>query len=147
MEADMDPIEHKLNVKAAPDAAYASFATGKGIKDWWCAASEVGEAKGAPSTLRFNKSDMPAPVVMQFETEALEPGKRVVWACTANDNPAWVGTKLAWEIAPNGGGSVVSFRHDGWQEGGPLYDATVEGWQFFITSLQSYLDGGAATPQ
>lgn len=143
----MDAIKHEMNVKAAPGAAYKAFATEQGIKDWWCSDSKVGETQGAPSTLRFVKSDMPAPVVMQFETETLEPGRRVVWACTANDNPAWVGTKLAWEIASNGGGSVVRFTHDGWQEGGPLYDATVEGWGFFIASLQSYLDGGPATPQ
>jgi hypothetical protein len=80
------------------------------------------------------------------ETEAVEPSRRVVWACTANDNPAWIGTKLTWEVAPDRGGSTVRFTHDGWQQGGPLYDATVEGWQMFINSLQAYLDGGKATP-
>ena len=142
----MEPIKHQLSVKAAPETAYAAFATGAGIKAWWCTDSEVGESKGASSKLRFAKPDAPRPVVMQFETETVEPSGRVVWACTANDNPAWVGTKLTWEVAPNGGGSTVSFTHDGWKEGGPLYDATVEGWQMFIASLQAYLDGGKATP-
>lgn len=143
----MDSIKHKLTVTATPEAAYAALATESGIKDWWCKDSQVGETQGASSKLRFVKADMPGPVVMQFESESLEPNRRVVWTCTANDNPAWPGTKLTWEIAPNGSGSVVDFTHDGWKEGGPLYDTTVEGWQFFISSLQSYLDGGPATPQ
>jgi uncharacterized protein YndB with AHSA1/START domain len=145
-EVDMEPIKHELEAKAGPAAAYAALATEKGIRDWWCADSDVGDRVGASSTLRFNKSDMPAPVVMQFKVEALEPDKKVVWACTANDNPAWVGTKLTWEVAPNGKGSAVSITHDGWKQGGPMYDQTVEGWKFFIGSLQSYLDGRAATP-
>ena len=142
----MDPIKHKLHVKAGPADAYAAFATEKGIKDWWCSDSTVGERTGAPSRLRFDKPDMASPVVMQFETQTLEPGKRVVWACTANDNPAWVGTKLTWEVSPNAGGSAVSLTHDGWTQGGPLYDATVEGWPFFVASLQAYLDGSKGTP-
>lgn len=142
----MDPIKHELNVKASPEEAYAAFATQKGIQAWWCADSDVGESAGASCTLRFRKPDMAGPVMMQFKVEALEPDKRVVWACTTNDNPAWVGTKLNWQLSANGSGSIVGFSHDGWRQDGQLYDDTVEGWKYFIASLQSYLDGGPATP-
>lgn len=142
----MDPIKLQINVKAGQEAAYAAVASEKGIQDWWCKDSDVGESAGAPVTLRFRKPDMDGPVTMQFKVDTLEPGKKVVWSCTANDNPAWPGTRLAWEVAGNAGGSVVDFTHDGWQDGGALYDQTVEGWQYFIASLQAYLDGGQPTP-
>jgi uncharacterized protein YndB with AHSA1/START domain len=142
----MDPITQQLTVKAGPDEAYAAVATGAGIKAWWCTDSQVGESVGAPTTLRFNPANMPGPVTMQFLTETLESGKRVVWACTANDNPAWPGTTLTWEIASQDGGSSVNFTHDGWKDGGQLYDQTVEGWRYFMDSLQTYLDGGEPTP-
>jgi uncharacterized protein YndB with AHSA1/START domain len=143
----MEPIKHQLRVKASPEAAYRAMATAEGIKAWWCADSDVMEIPGGEQTLRFKKGDMPAPVTMRFKVDALEPARRVVWTCTGNDNPAWLGTQLAWDILADGQGSKVDFGHDGWQESGPNYQATVEGWRFFMASLQSYLDGGPATPQ
>jgi hypothetical protein len=68
------------------------------------------------------------------------------WTCTSNTNPIWPGSKLIWQIEPAPNGSVVHCRHEGFSDGGPAYDCTVEGWQLFMDSLQAYLDGGTAHP-
>ena len=140
----MQPIEHELQVKADAGAAYKAFATPDGIKAWWAKDSRVGTAKGETVELRFNKPDMTA--VMKFAVSDVQPNRRVEWTCTENTNPIWPGSKLAWEVGPAARGSVVRFRHEGFSDGGPPYDMTVEGWQLFIDSLKAYLDGGTPTP-
>jgi uncharacterized protein YndB with AHSA1/START domain len=140
----MEPIEHSFGVKATPAAAYAAVATERGIKAWWARNCEVGESVGAPVELRFTKPGMSA--VMNFNVSVLEPGQRVEWTCVRNTNPIWPGSKLSWEIGPAAGGSTVHFKHEGFSDGGPPYDMTVEGWQFYAGSLQAYLDGGTPQP-
>ena len=140
----MDPIRHEMQVKADVQTAYKAFATPEGIQAWWAKDSRVGTAAGQPAVLQFNKPEMTA--VMKFEVTDVQPGRRVEWTCTENTNPIWPGSKLAWEVEPAGGGSTVRFTHEGLSDGGPPYDMTVEGWQFYLGSLEAYLNGGAPEP-
>ena len=140
----MQPIEHNLQVKADRRAAYNAVATLAGIKGWWAKNSDVGEQEGGEVELRFTKPDMSA--VINFDVTGLEPMRRVEWTCTRNSNPIWPGSKLIWEIEPAASGSLVRFRHEGFSDGGPAYDRTVEGWQLYMDSLRAYLDGGQAYP-
>src|SRR5262249_47750309 len=105
---------------------------------------EIREGVGAPQELRFEKEGRR--VEMKFRVEALEPGRRVAWVCTANDNPAWLDTWLTWEIEPTASGSVLRFRHEGFTQGGPLYDRTVQGWEHFVASLKAYVESGRGAP-
>jgi hypothetical protein len=41
---------------------------------------------------------------------------------------------------------VVRFAHDGFSQGGPPYDMTVEGWTHFNASLEAYLAGRGGMP-
>ena len=140
----MEPITHELQVKADTQKAYNAVATPEGIRAWWSKDSQVGTAVGQPVVLQFNKPDMTA--VMKFDVTDVQPGRRVEWTCKENTNPIWPGSKLEWAVEPAGSGSTVRFRHEGFSDGGPPYDMTVEGWQFFIDSLKAYLDGGTPTP-
>ena len=141
---EMQPITREIQVKADAATAYRAFATPDGIKAWWAKDSQVGTAVGQAVQLRFNKPDMTA--VMKFNVTDVQPGQRVEWTCTENTNPIWPGSRLAWEVEAAGGGSIVRFGHDGFSDGGPPYDMTVEGWQFFLDSLKAYLNGGSPTP-
>ena len=140
----MESIKHDLEVSADPGAAFAAVATPAGIKGWWARNSEVGTSVGSRTTLHFTKPDMSA--TMTFDVSALEPGRTVEWTCVENTNPIWPGSKLRWEVEPRAGGSTVHFEHDGFSSDGPLYDATVQGWQLFMDSLEAYLNGKQATP-
>jgi uncharacterized protein YndB with AHSA1/START domain len=140
----METIKHDLNVKADAPTAFKAVATEAGIKGWWAKNSTVGETLGSNVELHFTKPEMSA--TMTFDVTALEPGRLVEWTCKQNTNPIWLGSKLTWQIEPASEGSVVHFTHEGLSEGGPPYDMTVEGWQFFLGSLEAYLNGGAPYP-
>src|SRR4051812_10816262 len=111
----MEAVDHTLDVKADAAAAFAAVATQAGIRGWWAKNSDVGETKGAKSELRFSQPGMSA--TMNFETTALDPGRRVEWTCTGNTNPIWPGSKMTWDVAPDTGGSTVHFHHRGFVGG------------------------------
>lgn len=130
---DISPIKHQFSTPAAPSAVFRAIATQAGQQAWWNKQAEVSETVGGDIELAFVKNGQP--VNMRFELVE-RSAQRVAWHCTTNDNPAWVGSTLVWEIEPEGEGSVVRFTHAGFAMGGPPYEGTREGWPRFMESLQ-----------
>ena len=140
----MEAIKHAFSTPASPSALFEAVATEAGQRAWWCKDCDVSASVGGKHHLRFVKGE--TPVNMHFELSELEDRKRVVWTCTENDNPAWVGSKLVWEIEAEGEGSRLNFVHEGFACGGPPYQGTVEGWPRFMDSLENYVVGKDANP-
>jgi uncharacterized protein YndB with AHSA1/START domain len=139
----MDTIQHDLTVKASPESAFQAVGTEAGIKAWWARNGQVAEVEGGPIELRFDHKGMKA--TMKFDLTRLERGRLVEWTCRENSNAIWPGSKLTWCVEPATGGSAVHFEHEGLKEGGN-YDEIVQGWQYFMNSLEAYLNGGTPTP-
>lgn len=140
-------IIHNLTINASPETIYKAVSTREGIKGWWCKDSNVGEAEGEKSLLKFNKEGNIVP--MGFKTLKLDPNKEVVWECTENPNPAWIGTKLTTGISKTDTGTEVVFSHSGFEEkwkGQEPFEMTKEGWQHFMNSLVSYCENGEGQP-
>ena len=140
----MDPIKHTLDLDASPETAYRAVATPEGIRGWWCKDCDVTPEVGGTHELRFVKDGNP--VTMKFRVDALDDGERVVWSCTDNANPIWVGSKLTWEVTARDGGSRIAFTHDGLTGGGPPYEMTAQGWKHFMGSLTAYASTGSGEP-
>jgi uncharacterized protein YndB with AHSA1/START domain len=140
----LDTIKHDLTVKADAQKSFDAVGTEAGTKAWWAKNSDVGETVGSNVELRFTKPDMSA--TMTFDVTSLEPGRLVEWTCKQNTNPIWPGSKLSWRVEAAGIGSIVHFTHEGLSDGGPPYDMTVQGWQFFMGSLEAYLNGDTPYP-
>ena len=50
-----------------------------------------------------------------MRAKELDPGRRVRWLVV--DGPrAWTGTKVDWELRPDGEDTVVMFKHRDWKE-------------------------------
>ena len=140
-------ITHNLAIKASPEAVYQAVATEKGITGWWSKDCQVGEEEGEKSQLKFVKEGNT--VEMGFQTDTLEPNRRVVWECTDNANPAWIGTKIITEISKTDEGSQVLFSHAGFDDkwkGQEPFEMTKGGWQHFVGSLVSYCEKGEGQP-
>lgn len=140
-------IKHDLRINAAAETIYKAFSSRTGMSGWWCKDSSVGENEGESSLLKFNKEGTIVP--MDFKTETLVPNKKVVWECTKNGNPAWIGTKLITEISESESGCRVIFSHAGFDEkwkGQEPFEMTKQGWGHFIASLTSYCETGEGKP-
>lgn len=140
-------ITHSLKIKASAETIYKAVATQEGISGWWAAQCLVGEQEGEKSLLKFNKQG--TIVDMGFKTETLDQNKKVVWECTENANPAWLGTRIVTEIHDSGDQCSVDFSHAGFEEkwkGEEAFEMTKGGWEHFTASLQSYCETGKGQP-
>ncbi len=140
----VNSITHEFSTAATAKAAYDAVATSNGIKSWWAKVGTVAAAVGGATELRFDKGGRIA--VMKFRVDVLDPNRMVRWTCSENANPVWPNTTLTWTIRNSGDHRVVSFAHEGFTQGGPPYDMTVDGWKPFNASLESYLSGSGGTP-
>ena len=137
-------ITHNLEINASSEAIYKAVATQSGINGWWSKDCTVGESEGEKSLLKFDKQG--TIVEMGFQTVTLQPNIKVVWECTENANPAWLGTKIITEISKNGS---VLFSHAGFDEkwkGHEAFEMTKGGWDHFVGSLKTYCENGTGQP-
>ena len=141
-------ITHHLSIQASPETIYNAVASQEGINAWWAKEGTVGLTEGASSLLKFNKGG--TIVEMGFRTQSLIPNQKVVWECTENANPAWIGTTIVTEIsADREGRSKVVFSHAGFDEkwaGQEPFEMTKGGWEHFVNSLVAYCEAGVGQP-
>lgn len=45
----------------------------------------------------------------------LQPEKRVVWEVVGGPKE-WIGTKVIWDLSPEGAGTTIRFKQQGWRE-------------------------------
>jgi len=140
-------ITHQLKIKASEQKVYEAMATERGINGWWSKDCQVGAKEGQKSTLKFDKQG--TIVVMGFRTDVLKPNQKVVWTCTENANPAWLGTTVELDIKKSNDGVDVVFSHAGFDEkwkGQDPFEMTKGGWEHFVKSLVDYCEKGQGQP-
>jgi uncharacterized protein YndB with AHSA1/START domain len=79
----------------------------------------------------------------------LVPGRRLVWLVTDcnmpwySDRKEWKGTRMIFDLQAHGGGTKVTFTHEGLTADVECYRDCAAGWSHWIgTSLAAYLDTG-----
>jgi uncharacterized protein YndB with AHSA1/START domain len=138
----MSAIRDEVRIEASAGQVYRALTEQAGYRGWWNAVAEVPAAVGEEAKLRFVKDGQP--IHMTFRIAELTPDERVRWTCVAHDMPSWVGTSLAWRIAPAGGAVLVQLEHDGWHGQPP--EPVAQGWRHFLGSLKSYVETGTGQP-
>ncbi len=140
-------ITHNLEIDATAETVYKAVATQEGITGWWSKDCAVGEKVGEKSLLKFNKEG--TIVQMDFQTEELISGHKVVWKCIGNANPMWIDTQLVTTITPDGNRSKVVFSHANFDDkfgGDEAFEMIKQGWNHFVGSLTSYCEKGEGQP-
>lgn len=140
-------ITHHLKIRTSAEKIYHAVATQDGIQGWWSKDCKVGEAVGESSKLKFDKQGKI--VEMGFKTKELDPYNKVVWECTENGNPAWLGTNIVTHISQTEDDCEVTFSHTDFDEkwkGQDPFEMTKEGWAHFVNSLVSYCEGKGGQP-
>ena len=138
----MSDLLHQIPIEALPEKVYAALATQKGLRGWWTADTVAEERVGGSAQFGFDKRSM----VFRMTIEELTPSKRVVWSCHG-DHEEWNGTKLVWEIAPVGKGSVLRFRHGNWRGNSDFFAMCNSTWGELMYRLKDYVEGKARGPR
>jgi uncharacterized protein YndB with AHSA1/START domain len=138
----MADILHRIGVDAPPEKVYEAVRSSEGLKSWWTRDSASEARPGGRATFGFHKRA----TVFQMRYEALDPAKRVVWACEGGPDE-WVGTKVCFDLEPGeGGGTVVRFAHRDWRSTEGAFPDCNTVWGYLMHSLKSHCEGGKPGP-
>ena len=138
-------IATQLEIAATPAVVAKALTTTEGHRAWWVPTAKVGTKLGELASFRFDKKDgMHMAVTFRIDRQD-EHG--IEWTCVAEENnPDWIGTRLAIRLAGSGGGTHVELLHAGFREKTKVYEMCIGGWQYFMQSLKTYAETGRGTP-
>jgi uncharacterized protein YndB with AHSA1/START domain len=138
-----------FEIDAAPATVYAALATVEGVRGWWTRDCEGRADTGGTFRIAFGRTHK------TLRVEQLMPEREVRWRVTKAHIAAaqlsrpdeWVGTQIVFRLAPLPGGRTrLDFEHVGLVPGLQCHGLCVDGWQYFLASLQRFAATGTGTP-
>jgi uncharacterized protein YndB with AHSA1/START domain len=134
----------RVAFRSAPEKAFQAVASLDGLRGWWTAHVSGTPSVGEDIRLEFDEVD--EYIVMRVER--VERPAAVEWSCTVHTGlEDWQGTRLLFHFAERGReGSELTFRHLGLSSKLECFEKCERGWDHFLKSLVSYVDGGAGAP-
>src|SRR5947208_2666405 len=126
-----------LNLPVSPDTVWALFTSAAGVSRWW-GPTEGDAAVGGTLVTSFGNHGVNA-------MRVLEAGPtRVVWESIALDGTTptghtqeWLGTTMEFEIVAADAGTQLRFRHAGLTPRLECWDSCVDGWAYFMASIET----------
>jgi uncharacterized protein YndB with AHSA1/START domain len=137
----MVDILHRIAAKGAdPAQTYDALATLEGLSRWWTENTTGTTDVGGRISFKFENGDF------EMEVAELQAGERVLWEVVGGSAPEWIGTKIHWDLKPEGDHTVVLFKHEGWREPVEFMHHCSTKWGSFLMSLKQYLETGQGAP-
>ena len=133
-------------VDQTPDEVFAAVVD---VRGWWVDAIEGGTSQLGDEFVFLNE-----PIHMSRQRlTAVVPGELVEWLVTeadlafVEDRAEWVGTRIRFEITPEGSGTRLRFTHVGLVPAHECYEICHDAWSWYITvSLRSRITTGVGRP-
>jgi uncharacterized protein YndB with AHSA1/START domain len=133
-------IIHGIGIQTTPHLLYEALTTEKGVAAWWT------KAKMSPTVGGSNEFAFSRGLTITFQCETLEEDRRVEWSAESVP-PDWKGTRVVFEIASEGDGTVwLTFRHVGFRAANRMFEQTSYAWANYVRSLKLLLETGAGEP-
>jgi uncharacterized protein YndB with AHSA1/START domain len=132
----------QVDVAAKRSAAVKALTTKSGINGWWTDVAKVPFTIGGTIELTF--PGMPR----AFDFELVDRSDdRVEWL-SKSFPPPWAGTRMTWRISdnPDGPGTRIVLRHDGWTDDNPAIGIVTVGWGQMFANLKRYVESGTPDP-
>ncbi|HVX45322.1 MAG TPA: SRPBCC domain-containing protein [Mycobacteriales bacterium] len=132
-----------FTVDRTPDAAYIAVLNPRG---WW-SPKVTGESAHLGDVFHFGDAGIGS---SSFRLVEAEPPRRVAWRIDeafltfVEDHEEWTGTRIVFEIAPNGSGAAVRFTHEGLLPAVECYRDCSRGWGMCMDSLKELIERSPA---
>lgn len=143
----MKDYQKTITVNKPVSEVYAAIT--EHIPDWWSNDfSGTSAQKDAQYNIAFGETRKTFEII-----EAIH-NKKVAWKClkahidmaALNNKSEWVGTTLFWTLKAGDEGTILTFLHKGLNQSFECYNVCESGWDYFIASLQAYLETGKGRP-
>ena len=136
-----------LSLKEKPAEVFAAV---NNVRGWWSARLK-GKSDALNAEFEFQYENL------HYSTQRLVefiPDRRVVWLVTESrltflkkDPAEWTGTRISFDIEPNGNKTELRFTHWGLTPGVECYNACHQGWSHYILhSLKNLITTGSGNP-
>ena len=143
----MNDYQKSLTVNKPVSEVYAAIT--EHIAAWW--SNDLAGAaahEGDSFNIAFNQTRK------TFDIAEAIPNKQVIWKCvkayidmaSLENKSEWVGTTLIWTMSVADKGTTLTFLHEGLNQSFQCYNVCEAGWDYFLASLQAYLETGKGTP-
>jgi uncharacterized protein YndB with AHSA1/START domain len=132
-------ILHKVGIKSSASDVYRALTTLQGLAGWWTTDTRGSSDPGEVIEFHFGRGRADMRVL------ELDPEKHVAWQVTAA-HPDWIGSKVSFELKPEGEQTTVLFRHEGWQEPNEFMHHCSTKWATFLLSLKAFVETGKGAP-
>ena len=139
----MVAIVKELAVEAPPERVWSALTQPEEIGHWWTNDLNATPEVGSLAEFRFGEW---GDFVIRFEVAELDAGKKVHWIHGYSSVAQWAETNVTWQLEPVQNGTRVVFTHDGFVKKDEVFEQTRGNWNYFLTSLKSYLETGKGTP-
>jgi uncharacterized protein YndB with AHSA1/START domain len=136
----MVDILHRVGINASPRDVYNALTTLDGLSSWWTSDTQGRPEIGGVIKFRFGDRGF-----FDMKVLELEPEKRVMWEVV--DGPKeWIGTKVIWDLSPEGAGTTIRFKQQGWREPVDFMHHCSTKWASSLFSLKAQLENGKGSP-
>lgn len=136
----MSDIQHRVGVKATPNAVYQALTTIKGLCGWW--SSDTSGDADLNGVIQFRFGEKARVEVKVLE---LKRGERVLWeVIEAHDD--WIGTRIRFDLKQDGDITFILFKHEGWRTDSEFMHHCNTKWATFLVSLKQLIENGAGAP-
>jgi Activator of Hsp90 ATPase homolog 1-like protein len=135
-------IQMRYDMNAEREKVREALTTVDGIGSWW-SAKVAGQPEVAEGRLEVSFPDVPAP----FEFTAHPGADDVSWV-VGSIPEWWRGTTIRWALEdnPEGDGTRVHFRHEGFDSTHPIIEVITPAWAHIVDRLQGYVETGQRQP-
>jgi uncharacterized protein YndB with AHSA1/START domain len=137
----MYTIDSTIEIAVPLFRVRTAISTEAGYRAWF---AQDADFDGQEATFRFARPDETRSVTLRLDRS---DQRGVEMTCIANENnPDWMGTKLAIELGETPTGTQVRLVHAGYPAKNEVYERCTEAWQYFLKSLASYMMTGTGQP-
>jgi uncharacterized protein YndB with AHSA1/START domain len=137
----MFTIDSTIDITAPLARVRTAITTEAGFRAWL---AQDADFDGKHATFRFPQPTETRSVTLQVDRC---DGSGIVMTCVAHqNNPDWVGTTLAIALAETEAGTQLHLVQSGYRTKNEVYERSIEGWQYFLRSLSSYMMTGTGVP-
>jgi uncharacterized protein YndB with AHSA1/START domain len=137
----MFTIDSTIEIAAPLASVRSAITTEAGFRAWF---AQDADFDGKEATFRFARPEETRSVTLRVDRS---DASGIAMTCIANENnPEWLGTRLAIELRETATGTQVRLVHSGYPARNEVYDRCNEAWQYFLGSLAGYMMTGTGQP-
>ena len=137
----MFTIDSTTDIAAPLASVRAAITSEAGYRAWFAQDTDF---DGQHATFRFARPDETR--VVTFRIDRCDEGGIAMTCVAHQNNPEWLGTKLALELTETPAGTRVHLSHAGYPAKDEVYERCAEAWPYFLRSLTSYILTGTGQP-